>query len=67
MRDHIMTYEEFKESHKDVKYLDGTHKCIVCGKVPAYWEIGDTRYYCSACEEHSGLKDDYKRYCRGLQ
>lgn len=51
-----MTYEEFKESRKDVKYSDGTRKCIVCGKIPAYWEVEDARYYCSACEEHSGLK-----------
>lgn len=34
-----MSYEEFKESKKSIRYLNGTYKCIVCNKVPAFWKL----------------------------
>lgn len=64
MKQKLMNFYEFKESEKDEKYLDGKHKCIVCSKVPAYWEIGDARYYCPACEEHARLQEHYEIYIR---
>ena len=67
MKNGIMSYEEFKESKKSIRYLNGTYKCIVCGKVPAFWEVGDSRYYCPACEEHSRIKDDYDMYCKSIE
>lgn len=62
-----MSYEEFKESKKSTRYLNGTYKCIMCGKVLAFWEVGDSRYYCPACEEHSRIKDDYDMYCKSVE
>ena len=60
----MLSFEEFKEKEKDTKYVDGTHKCIVCGKTPAYWEIGDSRYWCPACDEHARLKEGYAFYLK---
>lgn len=57
-----MTYNEFKESKKDEKYKDGKTPCYICGSNKAYWEIGDSRYYCAGCEEHAGLWDKYIKY-----
>ena len=58
----MKTYEEFKEESKDKRYRLGLHKCIVCGKRKAYWEIGDARYLCAACEEHAHIQERYKDY-----
>lgn len=58
----IMTYDEFKESRKDPKYKDGTFRCYACGAKEAYWEIGDSRYYCPGCEKCANLVDDYVAY-----
>ena len=62
----MLSFEEFKEKIKDNKYKEGKSRCIVCGKIPAYWEIGDARYYCSACEEHANLNKLYEEYKVGL-
>jgi Zn finger protein HypA/HybF involved in hydrogenase expression len=67
MENNIMSYEEFKESKKSIRYINGIYKCIVCGKVPAFWEVGDSRYYCPACEEHSRIKDDYDMYRKSME
>lgn len=58
----MKTYEEFREESKDKRYRLGLHKCIVCGKRKAYWEIGDARYLCAACEEHAHIQEKYKNY-----
>lgn len=62
--EHMKTYEQFIEDRKDPKYKDGKLPCIVCGSKGAYWEIGDARYYCPACEKHARLKEDYAIYVK---
>lgn len=61
----IKTYDEFINDHK--KY-DGTHKCFIpgCDK-PAYYEGGDSRFYCGMCEEHAEMKEYYRVYLRGIR
>lgn len=58
----MKTYKEFREASKDKRYRLGFQKCIVCGKRKAYWEIGDARYLCAACEEHAHIQEKYKNY-----
>lgn len=63
----MKTYEQFIEEKKDPKYKDGKLPCIVCGAKDAYWEIGDVRYFCPACEKHARLRDDYKMYIKNIE
>lgn len=56
-----LNYEEFKESQKDKKYLDGSYSCIVCGSKPAYYELGDARYYCAGCEKCAGIRKQFEQ------
>ena len=61
----IMTYNEFFVQH--VKY-DGHDKCFVAGcNQPAYFEGGDARCYCGMCEEHYGIKENYRRYLEDVE
>jgi DNA polymerase len=55
-----MTYKDFLANNK--KY-DGTTECFVfgCGK-KAYYEGGDSRWYCGMCEEHASMKEKYNLY-----
>lgn len=57
-------YEEFIEDEKDEKYRDGKIPCIVCGSDKAFWEIGDERFYCPACETHADLQRRYAIYVK---
>ena len=61
----IKSYKEFAGEHK--KY-DGSSKCFVqgCDK-PAYYEGGDSRFYCGMCEDHVALKEQYISYLKGLE
>lgn len=54
-------YEKFKESWKDKKYLDGSYKCYVCGIQPAYYELGDERFYCAGCEKCARIKERFEQ------
>lgn len=56
-----LNYEEFKESQKDEKYLDGSYSCFVCGSKPAYYELGDARYYCAGCEKCAGIRKRFEQ------
>lgn len=56
----IYTYEEFRETRE--KYV-GDAKCFAAGcNRPARYKDGDIRFYCGMCEEHAGIKEDYRRY-----
>jgi hypothetical protein len=37
-----------------------------CDK-PAYYEGGDARFYCAMCEEHVGMKHEYRSYLKGIE
>ena len=58
-----MTYEQWLETKKE---YSGNQKCFVngCDK-PAFYEGGDSRYYCGMCEEHAGMKMKYQWYLDG--
>lgn len=62
----IKTYEEFLNEHE--KKYDGSNKCFVhsCDK-PAYYEGGDSRFYCGMCDEHSGIRDSYHTYLKDIE
>ena len=56
----IMTYQQYRDAHKDPKYAGGKDKCFVggCDKV-AEFEGGDARFWCGMCEEHASIRFDY--------
>lgn len=59
--ENVPIYEEYKETHKSKNYKGCT--CFVSGcNNPAEYEVGDARYPCGMCEEHAGIRDDYKAY-----
>ena len=43
-------------------------ECFVqwCNK-PAYYEGGDIRFYCGMCDEHSGVKEQYRIYLKDIE
>ena len=56
----IKTYEEFREGYHK-KYSAG-HRCYVCGSKNAFYEGGDSRFWCAMCEKCVGIPKAYKQY-----
>ena len=56
-----ITYEEFLKDKIMPKYEGCTCAAFDCTK-PAKYEGGDGRYQCGMCEEHAGMREQYKHY-----
>ena len=54
----MITYEEFKEMHKEPKYFNNICFVAGCNNLAEY-EGGDARFYCGVCEQHSRLQERY--------
>lgn len=58
-----MTFDNFKNIHKQAKYFG--QKCYIVGcNEMAEYEGGDARFYCGVCEKHSNILEEWNNIQR---